>query len=54
MFNPTIYIGIPQYLLKLAKAYIDIGKDPRDLSLKRGYCLGEPLHEEKSKLIEDL
>ncbi|MBN1800032.1 MAG: AMP-binding protein [Candidatus Lokiarchaeota archaeon] len=54
LFKPTVYIGIPQYLLKLAKDYLDIGKDPRELAFERAYCLGEPLNEKKRKLIEDL
>ncbi len=54
LFKPTVFVGIPQYLLKLANDYLDSGKDPRDLSFKRAYCLGEPLHDKKRKLIEDL
>ena len=51
LFNPTVFIGIPQYLLKMGNVYADLGKDPRDLSFKKAYCLGEPLPNKKRELI---
>jgi len=54
LFNPTVFIGIPQYLFKMGNVYADTGKDPRDLSLKKAYCLGEPLPNKKREIIEDL
>lgn len=54
IFNPTVFIGIPQFLLKLGRTIVDQGNDPRELSIKRAYCLGEPLPEKKRQLIEDL
>ena len=53
-FNPTVFIGIPQFLLKLGKIISDEGNDPRELSIKKAYCLGEPLPDKKRDLIEDL
>jgi phenylacetate-CoA ligase len=53
-FNPTVFIGIPQFLLKLGRIFIDEGNDPRELSIKKAYCLGEPLPDKKRELIEDL
>lgn len=54
LFNPTVFVGIPQYLFKMGNVYADMGKDPRDLSIKKAYCLGEPLPNKKRELIEDL
>ena len=54
LFNPTVFIGIPQYLFKMGNVYADMGKDPRDLSFKKAYCLGEPLSNKKRELIEDI
>lgn len=53
-FHPTVFVGIPQFLLKLGKTLNNQGIDPRELSFKRAYCLGEPLPEEKRKLIEEI
>jgi phenylacetate-CoA ligase len=38
----------------MGNVYADMGKDPRDLSFKKAYCLGEPLPNKKRELIEDL
>jgi len=54
IFNPSVFIGIPQFLLKLGRTIIDMGNDPRELSFKKAYCLGEPLPYKKRQLIEDL
>jgi len=54
LFKPTVFIGIPQYLLKLGISYENIGRDPRELSFQRAYCLGEPLPDKKRQFIEDL
>ena len=54
IFNPTVFIGIPQFLLKLGRIITDKGNDPRELSIKKAYCLGEPLPDKKRELIEDL
>ncbi len=53
-FNPSVFIGIPQFLLKLGRLISDRGKDPREFSIKKAYCLGEPLPNKKRELIEDL
>jgi len=53
-FKPTVFIGIPQYLLKLGKSCEDDGIDPRDLGFKIAYCLGEPLPDQKRKTMENM
>jgi phenylacetate-CoA ligase len=53
LFKPTVIIGIPQYILKLARIYETItGKDPRKSSLRRAYALGEPLPENVRQRLE--
>ena len=54
MFNATVFIGIPQYLLKLGYYLQEMDKDPREYTLKKAYVLGEPLPESKRKKIEDI
>ncbi|MHA1311266.1 MAG: phenylacetate--CoA ligase family protein [Candidatus Helarchaeota archaeon] len=54
LFNATVFIGIPQYLLKLGYYLQDNDKDPREYSLKKAYVLGEPLPESKRKKIEEM
>ncbi|MEM3833295.1 MAG: AMP-binding protein [Thermoprotei archaeon] len=53
IFKPTVMIGIPQYMLKLAKSYETItGKDPRKSSLRRAYALGEPFPKSVRQRLE--
>ena len=54
IFKPSVYVGIPQFLLALGNNLIDNGSDPREFSFKKAYCLGEPLPDEKRALIENL
>ena len=54
MFNSTVFVGIPQYLLKLGYYLLDNDKDPKEYPLKKAYVLGEPLPESKRKKIEDI
>jgi len=53
-FKPTVFIGVPHFLLKLGKDLMRMGGDPRESSLKKAYCLGEPLPDKKRDLIEDI
>ncbi len=53
LFKPTVMIGIPQYMLKLANAYETLtGKDPRKSSFRLAYALGEPLPESVRHRLE--
>lgn len=53
LFKPTVIIGIPQYMLKLANVYETLtGKDPRKSSLRLAYALGEPLPESVRHRLE--
>ncbi|MHA1269567.1 MAG: phenylacetate--CoA ligase family protein [Candidatus Helarchaeota archaeon] len=54
LFNATVFVGIPQYLLKLGYYLQDNDQDPKEYSLKKAYVLGEPLPESKRKKIEDI
>ncbi|MBD3230588.1 MAG: AMP-binding protein [Candidatus Lokiarchaeota archaeon] len=54
LFNSTVFVGIPQYLLKLGYYVLENDEDPKEYPLKKAYVLGEPLPESKRRKIEDI
>ncbi|MHA1593664.1 MAG: phenylacetate--CoA ligase family protein [Candidatus Baldrarchaeia archaeon] len=54
LFNPTVILGIPQFILKLSYVYEEVtGKDPAKSSIRLIYALGEPLPDTVRKRLED-
>jgi phenylacetate-CoA ligase len=54
LFNSTVFVGIPQYLLKLGYYVLENDEDPKEYPLKKAYVLGEPLPESKRNRIENM
>jgi phenylacetate-CoA ligase len=52
-FKPTVIAGTPSYVLKIAEEMIEMGKDPRDSSIKFGVFGAEPWSEEMRKVLEE-
>lgn len=53
-FEPTVICGTPSYVLNIAEHMEEMGKDPRQTSLKYGIFGAEPWSEEMRKTIEDM
>ncbi len=52
-FQPTVIAGTPSYVLKIAEEMGQLGKNPRESSLKFGIFGAEPWSEEMRKLLEE-
>lgn len=52
-FKPTVICATPSYVLNIAERMEELGKDPRNTSLKYGVFGAEPWSEEMRKTIED-
>jgi phenylacetate-CoA ligase len=50
--NATVIVGVPSFLNKLGKYMKKEGRDPADSSVTRIICIGEPLRNEKTELLE--
>ncbi|MEO0301807.1 MAG: AMP-binding protein [candidate division WOR-3 bacterium] len=54
-FHPTVLIGTPQFLIRLAYIYEELtGKSPESTSVRKIYSIGEPLPQKIRKKIEDM
>jgi phenylacetate-CoA ligase len=53
-FQPTVIAGTPSYILKVAEEMSQLGKDPRESSLKFGIFGAEPWSEEMRKVLEEI
>lgn len=51
-FKPTVIAGTPSYILKVAEEMEDMGKNPKNSSLKFGIFGAEPWSEEMRKVLE--
>lgn len=52
-FKPRIICGTPSYVLRIAEAMKEMGKDPRQTSLKYGIFGAEPWSEEMRRTLEE-
>ncbi|WP_226641307.1 phenylacetate--CoA ligase family protein [Mesobacillus subterraneus] len=52
-FKPQVICGTPSYILNIAETMEEMGKDPRDTSLKYGIFGAEPWSEEMRKTLEE-
>lgn len=52
-FHPTVIAGTPSYILKVAEEMTELGKNPRESSIKYGIFGAEPWSEEMRKLLEE-
>ncbi|ARA99493.1 MULTISPECIES: phenylacetate--CoA ligase PaaK [Geobacillus] len=52
-FRPTIICGTPSYVLNIAERMKELGKDPRQTSLKYGIFGAEPWSEEMRRTLEE-
>ncbi|CAM3672427.1 phenylacetate--CoA ligase family protein [Mesobacillus zeae] len=52
-FKPEIICGTPSYILNIAETMEEMGKDPRQTSLKYGIFGAEPWSEEMRKTLEN-
>ena len=50
MHKPTVIVGVPSFLKKLALKLADLGYDTRESSIERIVCIGESLRNEKMEL----
>ncbi|WP_144476041.1 phenylacetate--CoA ligase family protein [Cytobacillus oceanisediminis] len=52
-FKPEVICGTPSYILNIAETMEEMGKDPRNTSLKYGIFGAEPWSEEMRKTLEE-
>jgi len=58
--SPTVIVGVPSFLLKLAQFIQSEGVNPGDLSVKKLICIGEPVRDQRldylpvGQALEDL
>lgn len=52
-FKPEVICGTPSYILNIAETMEEMGKDPRQTSLKYGIFGAEPWSEEMRKTLEE-
>jgi phenylacetate-CoA ligase len=52
-FKPQVICGTPSYILNIAETMEEMGKDPRETSLKYGIFGAEPWSEEMRKTLEE-
>jgi phenylacetate-CoA ligase len=53
-FQPTVICGTPSYVLNIAERMKELGKDPRNTSLKYGIFGAEPWSEEMRRTLEEM
>ncbi len=53
-FKPTVFIGLPQYLLRWGHTWINKGGDPSKSTLSKAYVLGEPVPKPVREKIETM
>jgi phenylacetate-CoA ligase len=50
MLKPTVLVGVPSFLLKLAKELVKLGFDVRGSTVQKIFCIGESLRREDMEL----
>ncbi len=60
LLKPTVVVGVPSFLLKLARELLRLGFDPKNATIRKLFCIGESIRNQDMELnsvgraLEDL